>query len=210
MIIDISFDDCTIEDIHIDALMTKYKLNDKITYFWPAMPKVVNEPKGRKSLENKDMYSIASRSKIGSHTISHRLLTRIPIEDARLEITDSRKILQDKFNQEISSFAYPRGYSNPDLQKLVQEAGYQDARGVSVGYIYRSENQYDRRTTVHVGQNRDDYGGRDWFSYALYMLDLARNSPYSVYSIFGHSWELAKYPNGFELFEQLLKQIRGV
>jgi peptidoglycan/xylan/chitin deacetylase (PgdA/CDA1 family) len=173
------------------------------------MPNVSNEIKGRQSLSSAQMEYIAKDFEIGSHTISHRLLTRIPIDDARYEIVDSRKILQDKYSQKIESFSYPRGYANPDLQKIVQETGYTNARSTLVGYIHESENQFFEQTTVHAGNDRKEYGGKSWYEYALYMLDVAAETPNSVYHVWGHGWELANYPNGLAQFESLLSEIKN-
>lgn len=205
--IKISFDDASTQDIQIAKLLKKYKLEKNTTFFFPVMPSIVNEPKGRVSLSESQSQEIAPEFEIGSHTITHQLLTRIPLDAAKREIFESRDILQKRYNQEINQFSYPRGYANPDLQKLVQQAGYKSARSTLVGYIHRSENPYFEQTTVHVGCDRKEYAGKNWLEYARYMLALAKKTPDSVYLLFGHGWELTNYPAGLEMFEQLLKEL---
>lgn len=210
MKISFSFDDATVEDIKIAELIKEYGLVENTVFFWPVMPTVSNSQKGRESLTQKQQMEIAKDFEIGSHTITHRLLTRIPLEEARTEIVESKKLLQAAFNQPIRQFSYPRGYANPEIQKIVQDAGYERARSTLVGYLHESENPFFEQTTVHAGYDRKEYGGKNWFEYAMHMLNLAKNTPNSVYSVFGHGYELAAYPNGFKLFEELIKELKSV
>ena len=206
----ISFDDASVQDLQIAELIIKYGLENNTVFYFPVMPTVVNEPKGRQSLSIEQQQYIAEKFEIGSHTISHRLLTRIPLEDAKTEIIDSRKILQDKFSQNIDKFSYPRGYANPDLQKTVQDAGYLSARSTLIGYIHESENPYFEQTTVHVGCDRKEYGGKTWYEYAVYMLEVAKDTPNSIFHCWGHGFELNSYPDGMTQFEKLLKTLSTV
>lgn len=199
-----SFDDATLPDLEIAELLLKYGFEKNTTFYFPVMPTLTNEPKNRISLNEKQMQQIAEDFEIGSHTTTHQLLTRIPIETARREIFESRDILQKRFNQPINKFSYPRGYANPEIQNLVQEAGYESARSTLVGYIHESENPFFEQTTVHIGCDRKEYGGQDWFSYALYMLGLARNTPNSVFHAWGHGFETI---NVMSKFEELLKEL---
>lgn len=201
-----SWDDGTVQDLVITNLLMEYGLEKNSTFYFPVMPYVVNEIKGRTSLTEAQMVMISTEFEIGSHTISHRLLTRIPLKDAIPEIKDSRKMLQDRFKQPINKFCYPRGYANPELQQLVKEAGYKSARSTLVGYIHESENPFFEQTTVHVGNDRKEYGGQTWLEYAYNLLEEARKIPDSIFHIWGHSWELADYPEGFKQLEELLAE----
>lgn len=63
---------------------------------------------------------------LGSHTMNHPRLDRIPLENAAWEITESKKQLQDALGTEICAFAYPYGggaYS-PAVRECVFKAGY--------------------------------------------------------------------------------------
>ncbi len=207
MLVQFSFDDATLDDIRIVELLDKYYMLDKLTFYWPVMPSVCNEPKGRRSLSLQQMQDIAKRVSIQSHTITHRLLTRISEEEARREIIDSKAMLEDRFGKPITSLAWPRGYTNPTLMKIAEEAGYEWARGVSVGYIYPSVNLFDAKTTAHIGHDRREYAGLPWFSYTMNMITQARDVDNSIVHLWGHSYELAAYPQGFHLFEELLKKL---
>lgn len=207
MKIKVSIDDCSTDDIRIAQLLVKYDLVNNTIFYWPVMPHLCNEPRGRISLTEQQMQDIAGSFVLGSHGLTHALLTRIPLETAKREIFESRELLQKKFNQPIDSFSYPRGYANPDLMKLVQEAGYTSARSTIVGYIHESENPYFEQTTVHAGPQRKEYAGKHWLEYARYMLDQARDTKDSVVSIWCHSWELTKF-GSWQDFELLLKELK--
>lgn len=70
---------------------------------------------------------------IGCHTHSHPHLTQISEVDARREIFDSKKILEDRLGAEVVSFAYPYGDFDDRIRDLVQEAGYSSAVTVRKG-----------------------------------------------------------------------------
>ncbi len=64
---------------------------------------------------------------IGSHTRTHPFLTQLPPDQAREEITSSRKELEDLFGRPILHFCYPYGDWNERVRDLVAEAGYKTA-----------------------------------------------------------------------------------
>lgn len=204
MIIKASFDDATVEDLKVANLMKKYDIDT--TFYWPVAPKYANENNGRKSLNDEQMQMLAKEFRIGSHTISHALLTRIPIEDARNEIILSRQMLQEKFDQPIDSFCYPRGYSNPQIQQIVIEAGYDNARSTLVGYVHKSENPYFEQTAIHVCCARKEYAGIHWYAYGMKLFQIAKKIPDSVFHLWGHSWEIEKASEWYQ-FESFLEAI---
>ena len=60
----------------------------------------------------------------GSHTYSHELLPRIPLEKAKQEISDSKRMVEAKVGKPCTLFAYPNGDSSLELRALVADAGY--------------------------------------------------------------------------------------
>ena len=61
---------------------------------------------------------------IASHTLSHRNLTEISEQDARREIQESKKVLEENLGVPIRGFCYPRGRVTDTLARFVLEAGY--------------------------------------------------------------------------------------
>jgi peptidoglycan/xylan/chitin deacetylase (PgdA/CDA1 family) len=70
---------------------------------------------------------LAAEQEIGSHTMTHPLLTQISAAQARDEILGSKKKLEDTFGRAVEHFCYPYGDWNPAVREIVQEAGYQSA-----------------------------------------------------------------------------------
>lgn len=70
---------------------------------------------------------IAAGHEIGSHSLTHPLLTRLDLERAREEIGASRKKLEDLFGRPIEHFCYPYGDWNPAIRDLVCECSYKTA-----------------------------------------------------------------------------------
>lgn len=206
MKVEISIDDAGINDLKVADLIYKHGLATNTVFYWPVMPVVANSPKGRMSLSDDQMGKLAEAFEIGSHTITHQLLTRIPVADARREIVESRSLLQQKFNQPINKFCWPRGYTTPELELIAQEAGYESARGVAVGRLDPFD-RFNTSTTVHAGYDRKEYAGLDWYTYAMRMLSTAKSEKGAVYHVWLHSHELDAYPDGYELFESLLRAL---
>ncbi len=117
----------------------------------------------------------------------------------------SKQDLEYEFGRKINAFCYPRGYANPTIEFLVQDAGYTHARGVGVGYLFNSENKFYENTTVHVGCDRKEYAGLNWYKYAMLMLEQSQDN--SVYHLFGHGWELDNYPDGWKLLSNLCEAL---
>jgi peptidoglycan/xylan/chitin deacetylase (PgdA/CDA1 family) len=60
----------------------------------------------------------------GSHTYSHELLPRIPLEKAKQELNDSKRMVEAKLGKPCTLFAYPNGDFSPEVRALVADAGY--------------------------------------------------------------------------------------
>jgi len=79
---------------------------------------------------------------IGSHTLDHVYLTKMPLSLADRQITLSKSELEKKFKIKVSSFAYPYGAFSADIIKLVEQAGYACAVSVIPGKLQADENLY--------------------------------------------------------------------
>jgi len=60
----------------------------------------------------------------GSHTRSHRALTKLPLDEAARELTDSRKILESVLDRPVTTLCYPYAKQNQAVRDLAREAGY--------------------------------------------------------------------------------------
>ncbi|HZF00451.1 MAG TPA: polysaccharide deacetylase family protein [Methylomirabilota bacterium] len=70
---------------------------------------------------------LAAGHEIGSHTLTHPFLARIPLELVREEIFSSKKKLEDLFGRPVEHFCYPYGDWNETVRDLVIAAGYKTA-----------------------------------------------------------------------------------
>jgi peptidoglycan/xylan/chitin deacetylase (PgdA/CDA1 family) len=65
-----------------------------------------------------------------AHTHSHPQLDTLPVTKAWQEIVQSKRLLEDGLQEPVYSFAYPHGYYDARVRKLVQRAGFTSACAV--------------------------------------------------------------------------------
>ena len=73
---------------------------------------------------------------MGSHTVSHPILTRISLAQVKEELDKSKKRIEAEIGMPVFSFAYPNGGSAdfaPETQNLLRELGYQLAFSLMPG-----------------------------------------------------------------------------
>ena len=61
---------------------------------------------------------------IGSHTVHHRDLTRLPAQDVLAELTQSRRVLERELGHPVQWLAYPFGRFDARVEELAWRAGY--------------------------------------------------------------------------------------
>jgi peptidoglycan/xylan/chitin deacetylase (PgdA/CDA1 family) len=76
---------------------------------------------------------LAAGHDIGSHTLSHPYLTRVPPGQAQEEIIASRKRLEDLFGRPIEHFCYPYGDWDESVRDQVVAGGYKTACTTDTG-----------------------------------------------------------------------------
>ncbi len=71
----------------------------------------------------------------GSHAMRHPNLTRIPLEEARWEIAESKRRLEEGLGRSVLAFAYPYGAGAyvPEIRALARQAGYRYDFGIRQG-----------------------------------------------------------------------------
>lgn len=208
MIVQASFDDGAKEDLRIAELMDKYSIKD-VTFYIPSDWYFTNEIEKREPLNESDVLQLHKNYKVGSHTVTHPMLTRVPFWDAQIEITESKDQLENLLQDEVDSFCYPRGYANDKIRDEVKKH-YKTARNTLVGSVTKSEDPIWQSTSVHVaGNRRKEYEGTTWLKEGFRLLDEAARTKDSVFHFWGHSHEISKHDGWYD-FEQLLKRIDEV
>jgi peptidoglycan/xylan/chitin deacetylase (PgdA/CDA1 family) len=61
---------------------------------------------------------------IGAHGLWHRHFNRLTPDDARFELFESRRVLEEVVGQKIDLMAWPFGECNEELERLCAECGY--------------------------------------------------------------------------------------
>ena len=95
---------------------------------------------------------------IGSHTVSHPVLTNCSVEEIRSELLVSKTMIETQLGQACKLFCYPFGTSNdfsPMTRQLVKEAGYTSALTTVVGMNNARADAYTLKR--YMVDNRADW-----------------------------------------------------
>lgn len=85
---------------------------------------------------------------IGSHGLTHKLLTELDREALNHELTESKRVLEERLGISIQSIAAPGGFWNSTVAEAAQQAGY-DAFWVStMGMNGKETNPFALRRVV--------------------------------------------------------------
>jgi peptidoglycan/xylan/chitin deacetylase (PgdA/CDA1 family) len=79
---------------------------------------------------------------VGSHSLTHPLLTHLTDDEARKEIVNSRLKLEEKFSIKITSFSIPGGAYFDRHIDMVRQAGYKSCCTTRYGFCQRQDNLY--------------------------------------------------------------------
>lgn len=63
----------------------------------------------------------------GAHTINHPVLPKLTHEEAKWEIMESKKVLEENLQQEVNHFSYPYGTFNQDVINITKELNFKSA-----------------------------------------------------------------------------------
>lgn len=113
--------------------------------FFIATDLVGLENKGIKIM-NWEQVGLLSKNnlfEIGAHSISHKKLHKMSIEELKKEVMESKLILEEKIKKNIKSFAYPFGRYNKIVVDMVKQNGYQLAFSINPGRIDKSNNLFE-------------------------------------------------------------------
>jgi peptidoglycan/xylan/chitin deacetylase (PgdA/CDA1 family) len=164
---------------------------------------------------------------IGSHTLTHPVLTRLGRPRIEHELRESKKILEDTLGEPVSSFSYPKGKFNRTVRTSAVEAGYRMARATQA---FRTETRFDpfcmpvsfqfypHSQSIHARHALGELnlkGIMNWCMSYNMEKDLSQLSELvfghvskngGVFHIWGHSWELEQF-GLWDTLEKVLKHI---
>jgi peptidoglycan/xylan/chitin deacetylase (PgdA/CDA1 family) len=175
---------------------------------------------------------------IGAHTLTHRVIVRVPREEACREVREGKDVLEQALGESVRSFAYPKGRFSERAADVVAEAGFTYARttvglqAVVPSHLMRATVSlqlypHDASTTLRHAARSGSWealGGflrqlprspQQWEPLALleHFLRTARAlGDAGLVHLWGHAWELDSLEGGWQLLEsacQLLASAHG-
>ncbi|MFH0731633.1 MAG: glycosyltransferase [Candidatus Omnitrophota bacterium] len=141
----ITFDD-GYEDNYTNAfpILKEYNL--------PATVFVATESVGKEGFLSWDQIQQMSRNAIefGAHTLNHVKLAGAAIEEAKLEIEGSKKIIES-YGLKCDFFCYPKGDFNAEVKFLTAKAGFKVACSIKPGANLPGQDQFELKRTEVSG-----------------------------------------------------------
>lgn len=86
---------------------------------------------------------------IGAHTVTHPVLPALPAPARRLELTESKRALEELLGRQVRHFAFPFGRTS-DSTELVRAAGYASACTTRPGVVHEGADPF-RLPRLFVG-----------------------------------------------------------
>ncbi len=69
---------------------------------------------------------------IGSHSITHRIPIRLSDKELEYELSESKRILEEKINKKVEFFSTPTGFNDKRIEKIAKQSGY---KGMCVSLV---------------------------------------------------------------------------
>jgi peptidoglycan/xylan/chitin deacetylase (PgdA/CDA1 family) len=140
----ITFDDCYRDNLFAARVLAEHGL--PATFFVPTKyvgtDHVFQWDLGLKNMPNLSWDDVKAMQalghEIGSHTVSHPDLGALGPAEARTELVDSKKTLEDTLGRPVRFFAYPYGGRNnfrPEYLPLACELGYEACFSAFGGFV---------------------------------------------------------------------------
>lgn len=201
--ITISVDDGAMTDLRTADLLNKYGL--QATFYIPE-----KNPE-RPVMPLSQIRELSAAFEIGAHTLNHVTLTSLPPSEAWVEVSESKRWIEDVTGKPAVSFCYPRGKFNSATHGLVKKAGFLGARtcffnlhafprnpflwGVST-HAYSHSKAIQLRHAAWEGNFvgllnfvRTYNSATDWQQHFLYGMDHVERHG-GIAHLYLHSWEI--------------------
>jgi peptidoglycan/xylan/chitin deacetylase (PgdA/CDA1 family) len=128
------------------------KINSIVNDFTMILGGIEGSPVDRHMTWDQLLELVENGINIESHACSHKILTRLEMDDVIDEIKRSKKVLEEKLKTRITSIAYPNGDYNPQIGDITKDAGYSYGFGTRYGYVSENSNYYDlERVNIYDG-----------------------------------------------------------
>lgn len=133
----ITFDDGCETDLTLAAPLLE-EAGMKATFY------VVSGHVGRRGFVSKSqLRELAERGfEVGSHSVTHSLLTDLAPERVRAELADSKDALEELTGRRVAHFSCPGGRWSPLVARLAAELGYESVATSRVGANGRAADRF--------------------------------------------------------------------
>jgi peptidoglycan/xylan/chitin deacetylase (PgdA/CDA1 family) len=136
----------------------------------------------------------ASGIECGAHSHTHPQLDMLSPSIAQHELLTSKKILEERLGQPVTSFAYPYGYYTATTQRLIQAAGFTSACAVKHAmHIHGTHSLALPRLMVKTSTSVDDFAalliGRSTYRTKLFTAYARMRTPVWRVVRRGHHWD---------------------
>lgn len=93
---------------------------------------------------NWDQISEMNKNQISfaSHGLDHKILTNIPNDDKEIEISKSKKKIENKIKNKVSSFSFPNGNYDNSCIEFLKKHKYQFAFTINDGHVTKNDNKF--------------------------------------------------------------------
>ena len=218
-----SWDDGALEDQKLFELHEKYEI--------PAIFFIPNRNIEGKSVLSPEQIKKAESQYVsfGGHTLNHRYLTRIPIDEVKNEVYYNQKYLEDILGHSIEHFCLPGGKYNSQILAEVKQF-YKTVRTAdtmnfslpkdcivkpSIHFYPRGASSMIYNSLKHMSISEVGYLIRHinvgYFELIEELIELksAENNDKDIALIWGHSWEINEYGLWTHL-EHFMKKVKNL
>ncbi len=205
-----SFDDGTLQDKRLIALLDKYglKCTFNINSDLLGKPGELNfwgQTVDHTKLPKEEVREIYRNHEVAAHTLTHPMLPEQEDAEVIRQVEEDRKALSALVGYEVVGMAYPCGGQNNDdrVAGLIQaHTGIRYARTIQSTHSFAPQmNLFRFNPTVHIMEREKMLELADQF------LALETQEP-KLFYIWGHAFEL-DHKDGWEWFEEFCKKISG-
>lgn len=170
----------------------------------------------KETLSAEQIRELSARFEIGAHTMNHVYLDSCPPEQARQEISDSKKWVEDVTGKPCTMFCPPAGKFTRLHLRMIEEAGFAGARTVELfsttlprrlgrlrvmptsiqahshGTSAYLRNIARRRAMANLWLYIRYGASGDWTAAARHLVDHCSQRG-GVFHLWGHSWEIDRH-----------------
>ena len=142
MIFTTSWDDGYRDDMRIADMLKRHGATGTF-YVCPT------KQQGEEMLTTTEIKNHDKEHEVGAHTIKHNKLSRIPIEEAAMDIQKGKKWIEEITERECTMFCYPCGDKNAAVRDAAVATGFQGARTVDE-LQFTSDDLFLLPTSLHL------------------------------------------------------------